>query len=79
MLADVPQIDEPVDRAQQMIRRDMVLKAEAVEQRLLHHRPLTHHRPVSRFETSIESEHHDNFKREFFNTIDPLQTSGLAD
>jgi hypothetical protein len=28
-----------------MIARDMPLKAEAVEQRLLHHPPLAHHRP----------------------------------
>ena len=39
------QVDEPIDLAQQMIVRDMPLKAEAVEQRLLHHPPLAHHRP----------------------------------
>ena len=31
MFADGGQINEPVDRAQQMIRRDMILEAEAVE------------------------------------------------
>ncbi len=74
MLADARQGDEPVDRAQQVIRRDMILKAEAVKQRLLHHRPLAHHQLVSRIDTSIESERHDNFKQEFFNTIDRKQT-----
>ncbi len=47
MIADVRQINETVDRAQQVARRDMILEAEAVKQRLLHHRPLTHHQPVS--------------------------------
>ena len=31
--------------AQQVIRRHMILDAEAVEQRFLHYRPLTHHQP----------------------------------
>ena len=74
MLANARQVDEPVDRAQQMIRRDVILEAEAVKQRLLHHRPLAHHQPVSRFGRSIESEHHPNFKRAFFNTIRPSQS-----
>ena len=43
--SNVGQVEEPVDLAQQMIVRDMPLKAEAVEQRLLHHPPLAHHRP----------------------------------
>ncbi len=37
------QIDEAVDRAQQVIGRNMTLDAELVEQRFLHHRPLAHH------------------------------------
>ena len=45
MRPDLGQVDEPVDLAQQMIVGDMPLKAEAVEQRLLHHPPLAHHRP----------------------------------
>ena len=69
MLANARQVDEPVDRAQQVIRRDMILEAEAIKQGLLHHRPLAHHRPVSRIDRSIESDRHDNFKQEFFNTI----------
>jgi hypothetical protein len=43
--SNLGQVEEPVDLAQQMIVRDMPLKAEAVEQRLLHHPPLAHHRP----------------------------------
>jgi hypothetical protein len=47
MLADARQIHEPIDRAQQMIARDVPLQVEAVEQRFLRHRSLTHHRLVS--------------------------------
>jgi hypothetical protein len=47
MLANARQVDEPVDRAQQMIRRHVPLKVKALEQRLLRHRPFAHHRPVS--------------------------------
>ena len=61
-----------------MIRRDVILKAEAVEQRLLHHRPLAHHWLVSRIDTSIESERHDNFNRKFFNTIESLKNAPAA-
>jgi hypothetical protein len=43
--ANLGQVDEPVDLSQQMIVGHMPLKAEAVEQRLLHHPPLAHHRP----------------------------------
>ena len=42
--ADAGQVDEPVDRAQQVIGRHVPFEAELVEQRLLHHRPLAHHR-----------------------------------
>ena len=45
MLADAGQIDEAVDRSQQVIARHVFLDAEAVEQRFLHYRPLTHHQP----------------------------------
>jgi hypothetical protein len=38
--ANLGQVREPVDLAQQMIVGHMPLKAEAVEQRLLHHPPL---------------------------------------
>nr|MDQ3074232.1 hypothetical protein [Pseudomonadota bacterium] len=49
-----------------------------VKQRLLHYRPLAHHQTISRFGRNIESEHHDNFKREFFNTIGGKQTFDKA-
>src|SRR3546814_20743103 len=71
MLANGADVDEPVDRAQQVIRRDMVLEAEAVEQRLLHHRPLTHHQPSPAAGTT-ESDHQHDFNADFFNTIRPL-------
>src|SRR3984957_14764677 len=49
------QIDEAVDLAQEVIVRDMTLKAEAVEQRLLHHPPFAHHRVSPRFTVKSES------------------------
>ena len=46
-LTDVTtKIGEAVDRAQEVIGWHMLLEAEAVEQSLLHHRPLAHHRSV---------------------------------
>jgi hypothetical protein len=48
MLADAIEIDEAVDQAQQVIRRHMILNAEAVKQRFLHHRALAHHQQISR-------------------------------
>ena len=39
------QIDEPVNRPQHVIARDMPFQAKAVKQRLLHHSPFAHHRP----------------------------------
>src|SRR6202035_3607449 len=36
-LTETLELEMPVNAAQQMIARDMPLKAEAVEQRLLHH------------------------------------------
>ena len=47
VFADITQIDEPVDRSQQVVRRNVVLDAEAVKQRFLHHRSLAHHQQVS--------------------------------
>src|ERR1700729_175661 len=49
------QIDEAVDLAQEVIVRDMTLKAEAVEQRLLHPPPFAHHRVSPRFTVKSES------------------------
>ena len=73
MFADAGQIDEPVDRTQQVIARHMILDAEAVEQRLLHHRPLAHHRTVSAYLRITESGLQHDRKREFFNRIHPTQ------
>ncbi|MEN7538786.1 hypothetical protein [Aurantiacibacter flavus] len=69
MLTGTRQIDEPVDRAQQVIARHVVLDTEAVEQRLLHHRPLAYHQPDLRLPAKIESGLHTDRKREFFNGI----------
>jgi hypothetical protein len=45
MRSDLRKVDKPVDRAKQVIVRNMPLEAEAVEQRLLHHPPFAHRRP----------------------------------
>jgi hypothetical protein len=45
MRPNLGQVDEPIDLAKQVTVRDMPLKAEAVEQRLLHHPPFAHHLP----------------------------------
>ena len=50
MLADAFQINEAVDRTQQIIRWHMVLNAEAVKQRFLHHRSLAHHQHNSQLQ-----------------------------
>jgi hypothetical protein len=49
-----------------MIRRHVPLQAEAVEERILRHRPLAHHRPVSTRLAAIESDHHQYCKPAFF-------------
>jgi hypothetical protein len=54
--------------------RDMPLKAEAVEQRLLHHPPLAHHRQNPRFIEKTESEPSRDAS-EFFNGIRRHETS----
>jgi hypothetical protein len=41
--ADIGQVDKAVDGSEQMICRHMLLKAEAVKQLFLHHRPFAHH------------------------------------
>lgn len=43
LLAQPRQVHEAIDRAQQMLCRDVPLQAELVEKRLLRHPPLTHH------------------------------------
>jgi hypothetical protein len=58
-------VDEAVDLAQEVIVRDMTLKAEAVEQRLLHHPPFAHHRLSPRFTVQSESAARHRGKRLF--------------
>jgi hypothetical protein len=45
VLADARQIDEPVDRSQQMVGGHMSTQAEAIKQRFLRHRPFAHQGP----------------------------------
>lgn len=75
VLPDIRQIHEPVDRAQEMIRRYMSLRAEALEQRLLHHRSLAHRRPISACQQRV-NQAITATSRSFFNKIGPLVISG---
>jgi hypothetical protein len=53
MRADAAKIDEPVDGAQQVILRDMILKRELVAQRRLRFLSRFHHRRFSPAITGI--------------------------
>jgi hypothetical protein len=77
VLANAVEIDEPVNRAQQVIARHMILDAEAVKQRLLHHRVLAHHHNVSACCASTESGLYAHRKQEFFNRIRPISVISL--
>src|SRR6185312_10060364 len=55
MRPEVTEIDEPVDRAQQVVRRHVSLEAELVEQCALNDLPLAHHRCASSLDDAIES------------------------
>ena len=56
-----------------MILGDTPLKAEAVEQGLLHHPPLAHHRP-NLLRPAEENQRTAREQAEFFNAIDEKQT-----
>jgi hypothetical protein len=45
---DRSQLDEAVDRTQQVTGRDVLFQVEAAEQHFLPHRPLAHHGRVLR-------------------------------
>jgi hypothetical protein len=47
MLTHVPKLDKPVDRAQQVIRWNVILNAELVEQSSLSNLLRSHHRQIS--------------------------------
>ena len=68
MCPNLGQVDEPIDLAKQVTVRDMPLKAEAVEQRLLHHPPFPHHRRISSHQQKRISDRRLN-QAEFFNAI----------
>jgi len=47
MLAQISQIEEPIDAAEQVIRRNMRLEVEGVEQSVLSAAVLSHHAATS--------------------------------
>jgi hypothetical protein len=48
MLAQPGPIDEAINAPQEVIRPDVILEPEHVEQALLHHQTLAHHGPIFR-------------------------------
>ena len=66
LFAQARQIDEPIDRPQQVIGGNVPLQAELIKQLLLNHRPLTHHQHLSRCNANAESDQSHDLKREFF-------------
>jgi hypothetical protein len=77
MLPKLRQVDEPVNRTKQMIRRNMPLQTELAKQRLLLHPAFTHHQLILD-NRNTESDQHNHFKNDFFNSIGRLQTLGAA-
>jgi hypothetical protein len=73
MRPNLGQVDEPIDLAKQVTVRDMPLKAEAVEQRLLHHLPFAIIDRISRTRQKRISARRLN-QAEFFNAIRAFET-----
>ena len=67
--AEPGQIDEPVDGAQQVVLRDMILQRELVEQRRLRLLPRSPSSPILPTNAGIESARGTSIKHEFFNGI----------
>ena len=74
VFADIPQIDEAVDRAQQVTGGHVLLQAELVEQRRLVGLAITHHRLRLPLLSRIESEPQGAGNHEFFNKIGQVRT-----
>ncbi len=55
MRTNAAQVDEAIDRAQQVVLRNVVFQREVVEQRALHLLPRSHHRRHPRQDRRIES------------------------
>jgi hypothetical protein len=65
--ADIAKINEPINRPQHVIERNMPLKTKALKQRFLRTYLFTHHRANP--PQPSESDHSQQSKREFFNRI----------
>jgi hypothetical protein len=66
-LANIAEFNEPVNRPQHVVTRNMPLETEAVKQRFLRSGPLTHHRADP--PDVSESDCRQQCKSEFFNSI----------
>ncbi|SMC14258.1 hypothetical protein ROA7745_04124 [Roseovarius aestuarii] len=69
MSTNAVQVDEPINRPQQMFLRDVILQRERVEQRCLRFLPRSQHRSISHLNVEIESATCPSIKEEFFNEI----------
>ncbi|SDG50735.1 hypothetical protein SAMN04488117_1262 [Celeribacter baekdonensis] len=72
MGTDAAQVDKPVDRSQQVVLRDMILKRELVEKCCLCFLSRPHHRQTLPPVRRIESATYASIKHEFFNKIRPI-------
>src|SRR6516162_7968965 len=78
LLSYVAKLDEPIDRAQQMIRWNVLVQRELIEQRSLFDLPVSHHDLQSLPNAATESRTSCVATDDFFNTICHKQTSNDA-
>jgi hypothetical protein len=75
---DLIQLDKPVYRAQQMVRWNMLLQRELIEQRSLLDLPMSHHERQSWLWPKLNQQIICAATADFFNRIDPEPTCGAS-
>src|SRR5437762_13312105 len=73
--SQVAKFDEPINRPQQMIRWNMPIERELIEQRSLFNLPVSHHDLQSCLAQRLNQRTSCVATEEFFNRIDPKRTS----
>jgi hypothetical protein len=74
-VSDLAQVQDPIDPPQEVIRRNVILKAEVVEKPTLIPLQPPHHLPaLPRIRRKTESRLQTRSKTDFINGIDPKQT-----
>jgi len=69
MFTNKPDVNEHINRPQQMIVWYMVFKVKLIKQAILTVLPRAHHNKISALPKQVESEDQNDCKQEFFNTI----------